>query len=72
MVLEKALAKIRGKRAELGLSQTKMAQHLGLSLTAYASKEKGKVQFTLAEVIMLCHIFKCNISDIFLDTNVSK
>lgn len=65
MAIEKTLAKIRGKRAELKLSQRNVAQILGISITAYVQKENGKRQFTLLEIYKLCDIFKCSFNDLF-------
>lgn len=67
MILENVLGRIRGKRCELKYSQRAVAERLGISLTAYAQKENGKREFTITEVFQLCTIFKCNLSDIFLE-----
>lgn len=65
MAIEKTLAKIRGKRAELKLSQRNVAQILGISITAYVQKENGKRQFTLLEIYKLCDIFNCSFNELF-------
>lgn len=65
MTLENVLARIRGKRAELKLSQRNVAEQLDLSLNAYAQKENGKRQFTLLEIYKLCDIFNCSFNELF-------
>lgn len=66
MIIESALAKIRGKRCELKLTQQDMANKLGITLKTYCFKEKGTSDFTLKEVVELCKIFNCTLNDIFL------
>lgn len=65
MELEKALAKIRGKRCELKYSQQDIADKLNISLKTYCFKENGTSEFTFAEIIKLCKIFECKIDDFF-------
>lgn len=72
MVLENALAKIRGKRCELKITQDEMAKRLGITRKTYNHKENGSSEFTFKEVLAICSIFKCSFSDIFLSNEVSK
>lgn len=67
MILENALAKIRGKRCELKMSQRELAERIGISQKSYSQKENGIHDFTLTELFQMCTIFKCSISDIFLE-----
>ena len=50
--------KLRGLRAEKGLSQKEIADLLGISSTSYNFKENGERQFTEKEVLKLFEIFK--------------
>lgn len=72
MILENTLAKIRGKRCELKMTQKELAEKLGMSPKSYSQKENGIHDFTLTELLWMCNIFKCSISDIFLEWKVSK
>ena len=67
MILENALAKIRGKRCELKLTQRDMADKLGITLKTYSFKEAGKSEFTFTEILEICSIFECTFNDIFLN-----
>lgn len=67
MILENTLARIRGKRCELKLSQRELAEKLGISTKSYSQKENGIHDFTLTELFGICTILKCSISDIFLE-----
>lgn len=58
--------KLRGKRAELGLSQAKIADMLGIETCTYSAKELGKRSFNIKEVIQLLSILNCKFEDIFL------
>ncbi len=58
--------KIKGKRNELGLTQTEMAKLLDIELCTYNLKEQGKRDFTIKEAIKMCKIFNCKFEDIFL------
>ena len=57
--------KVRGKRAEIGYSQTVMAKYLGISKNNYNKKENGKIEFKLDEIRKLLELFNCDFSDIF-------
>lgn len=58
--------KVKAKRVELGLTQTDVANDLGLSLTSYCFKERGIREFNSDEIIKLLHLFECKFEDIFL------
>ena len=58
--------KLRGKRTELGLSQAKVAEMLGIETCTYNAKELGKRSFNIKEIIKLLSILHCNFEDIFL------
>lgn len=48
---------VRGRRAGLGMSAAKVAEHLGMSKGNYLYKERGKVKFSDSEKIMLSQLF---------------
>lgn len=50
------LHKIRGRRAELDLSQRDVAVALGISESSYRAKESGKVKFSESEKFALGRI----------------
>lgn len=58
--------KLKGKRAELGLSQQNMADELGISVGAYNLKERGKRDFRADEISKILQLFKCKFEDIFI------
>lgn len=66
MILENAIAKIRGKRCELKITQQEMADRLGITLKTYSFKETGKSDFTFSEILAICTIFNCTFDEIFL------
>ncbi len=64
-------AKLKGRRAELGLSMFDMAKKLGIAESTYLSKENGKRDFTLSECKAIGKILNENPSRIFFDEEVS-
>lgn len=58
--------KIKGLRAENGMTQVELAKLLGMSEQSYVLKEKGRVPFKDYEIASLCKIFKVSAS-IFFD-----
>lgn len=67
MDFNKICRRIKGKRTEAGISQVKMASKLGMAQTTYSFKELGKREFTIKEIIKMCEIMQCKITDIFLE-----
>ncbi len=59
-------SKLRGKRAELGISQQQMALKLGISTGAYCLKENGKREFTCEEISTILNILQSKFEDIFI------
>lgn len=57
--------RLKAKRAELGYSQLKVAQAIGVSLSTYCNKENGKGVFTIDEITKLMAYLKCKYEDIF-------
>lgn len=58
--------RLKAKRVELGFSQEDMARMLGVSLSTYCHKEKGKTCFNIEEIIKLVVCLNCKFEDIFL------
>ena len=58
--------KLKGKRAELGLTQNEMAFKLGISTSAYNLKECGQREFKTDEIAKILNIFNSKFEDIFI------
>ena len=59
------LGTIRGLRKSRGLNQTDVSKELGISLTSYASKEQGKVDFSATEIGALAKLFNVSPSKFY-------
>lgn len=64
--------KLIGKRNELGITQEKMAELLGISKGNYNLKENGKLDFNLVEVKKILKILNDNYYNIFFEDNVTE
>jgi len=64
-------SKLKGRRAELGLSMFDMAKKLGMAEGTYLAKENGKRDFTLSECKAVAKILNERPSKIFFDEEVS-
>ena len=63
-------------RKIIDYSQQKMADSLGISITSYNQKEKGKIDFTRKEMIQIVSTLndnglKLSIEDVFFKNEVS-
>lgn len=58
--------KLKAKRVEHGLTQTDLANKLGIDISTYNAKEQGKRNFTIKEVLRILTILQCKFEDIFL------
>lgn len=67
MDFEKICRRIKGKRTEVGITQEEMANKLDIAPNTYNRKEQGIREFTIKEIIQLCDILQCKITDIFLE-----
>ena len=56
--------KLRILRNERGLSQTNVAEDLGLSLTGYAKIERGETELTVARLYQIADYYKISIMQI--------
>ena len=54
-------------RKENGVTQSELAELLGISKNSYSSKEQGKTQFKLSEMFKIAKRFQKNIGDIFTE-----
>lgn len=64
--------KLIGKRNELGITQEKMAELLGISKGNYNLKENGKLDFNLVEVKKILKILNDNYYNIFFEDAVTE
>jgi putative transcriptional regulator len=59
--------KLVAYRNMLDLSQEKVAEQIGISLTSYNHKETGKRKFSQSEMIKITNLFKEKIPNITMD-----
>lgn len=59
-------------RKEAGLSQKEIAGKLGISVTSYGEKERGRSEFSQSEMFCLRDIFNRPLEEIFLPTKSPK
>lgn len=64
--------KLIGKRNELGITQERMAELLGISKGNYNLKENGKLDFNLVEVKKILKILNDNYYNIFFGESVTE
>ncbi len=64
--------KLVGKRNELGITQQKMADLLGISKNNYNLKENGKLDFNLVEVKKILNILDESYDKIFFEDVVTE
>jgi putative transcriptional regulator len=69
---KRPFSKLKGLRAERGLTQLDMAKKLGISETSYVLRETGKREFKLSEMGIISTYFGLSIEDIFFPAKVSK
>ena len=53
------------KRVIKDMTQTEMADYLGITQTAYSIKESGKIKFTIEEAIKLGQLFNLTVEELF-------
>lgn len=58
-------AKIKGLRAEQGLSQANMAKIVGITEGSYSLKESGKFDWKSSEMFVLRRFFKMSLDELF-------
>ena len=59
-------AKLKGLRAERGLTMADMAKIVGISEGAYLHKENNKRDFLVSEMLILRKYFKTTLDELFL------
>lgn len=65
--------KLKGKMAEQGISQTKLAESLGITVQSLNAKLNGRKQFTLREVVKITEVLDISEPvDIFFNPSVPK
>jgi transcriptional regulator with XRE-family HTH domain len=60
---------IRSIRLGRGIRMTKLAKDAGLSLSAMSKIEKGVRRLNQKQLLVLCNLLSCKISDIFIKAN---
>lgn len=66
---------LKSKRVLKGISQSEMAERLGISLVTYNKKETGKIEFKRDEIEKIAVILELSISDvdeIFFDKKLAN
>lgn len=61
-------ARLKGLRAEKGLSQANLAKIIGISEGSYLAKENGTKDWKSSEMIIIARYFKSSLDDLFLTT----
>lgn len=64
------MKKIKGKMAELGMTQGKLAEMLGISNSSMGRKLKGETEFTLSEALDMCSALGFDLPEIFFTDSV--
>ncbi len=65
-------ARLRGVRAERGLSLEDMGKICGISEQSYMDRENGKREFKLSDMIKLCDYFGVTADELFFADRVSN
>jgi DNA-binding XRE family transcriptional regulator len=60
------LLKLKAKRVEKQLTQTEIANLIGMAPATYNHKENGSAYFSFQEVLKILEILDCKFEDIFL------
>lgn len=60
------LVKLKGKRAEKGITQKEISKMLNMAIATYNLKENGTREFSMSECIKIMKILDCKFEDIFL------
>ena len=59
--------RVKFMRMDKGISQTKMAEMLGLSQTNLSNMESGRTTITTQNLFKMQEILKCRMADFFVD-----
>ena len=59
--------KLRGARAEKGLTQKELSKLIEMPLATYVAKEQGRYQFTVSEAQTIAEVLGKNPSEIFFN-----
>jgi transcriptional regulator with XRE-family HTH domain len=62
--LNKILVAIKKKRAQLGYSQTFVAEKLEITQNVYSKLEANKIKLTVCRLSVICDILEINIIDL--------
>lgn len=61
-----ASKRIKGKRAELGLTQAEMAERLGISRYTYISYENNPYAVKISNLEAIARVLGCSVSDFIM------
>lgn len=64
--------RVKFMRMDKGISQTKMAEMLGLSQTNLSNMESGRTTITTQNLFKMRDILECNMADFFIDFDNGK
>lgn len=66
------LEKLRKARLGAGLTQSQMAEKLGLKTAGYRQKEVGDRKISIKEAVKIAEVLNMSLDDIFLNDFQSK
>ena len=64
--------RVKYMRMDKGISQTNMAEMLGLSQTNLSNMESGRTTITTQNLFKMRDILECNMADFFIDFDNGK
>jgi putative transcriptional regulator len=65
------MSKLRDYREYKGISQARLAQHLGVNRATYAQYEREPERMSIAQAKSVCAFLGCTVDEIFLSANVN-
>ena len=60
--------KLRGARAEKGLTQKELSRLIDMPVATYVAKEQGRYEFSISEAQKIASVLGKNPSEIFFNT----
>lgn len=63
---------VEAERARLGLTQTRLSEMLGITISTYNSYRTGKTSPDVSLILDLCNIFHCSADYLIGRTNVRE
>lgn len=65
------MSKLREYREYKGISQARIAQHLGVNRVTYAQYEREPGRMSIDQAKAVCEFLGCKVDEIFLSANVN-